>query len=165
MLCRVPTAPQPLEPYLPLMEAALRRELAQLAGRLRGVKVAHLNATAQGGGVAEILRGLVPLMQGLGLDAAWYCLQAPPAFFQATKALHNALQGAPWPDAAAAWQLYSEVNQQLAAALPAGIDCWVVHDPQQVGDREVNAFQRGSEVVVQKSLRDYLALIAEVVDA
>src|SRR2546428_12636410 len=53
----------------------------------------HINATAYGGGVAEILQNLVPLLRDAGVDAHWSVLDAPPAFYDITKKIHHALQG------------------------------------------------------------------------
>src|SRR3972149_769591 len=69
-------------------------ELQALAAKLKGKRVAHVNATPYGGGVAELLHSLVPLMADLGLDVHWFVLSGSNPFFDATKTIHNALQGA-----------------------------------------------------------------------
>ena len=51
----------------------------------------HVNATPAGGGVAEILKSLVPLMRGLGIDAEWYAIEPDESFFRVSKALHHCL--------------------------------------------------------------------------
>ena len=58
------------------------------------MRVVHVNSTARGGGVAEILRSLVPLMRDVGLDAQWMVMPGDDAFFETTKKMHNLLQGA-----------------------------------------------------------------------
>ena len=68
-------------------------EIRELAEPLQGKRVLHVNATAFGGGVAEILYTLVPLMKDVGLEAEWRVMTAPPAFFNVTKGFHNGLQG------------------------------------------------------------------------
>ena len=65
-----------------------------LASSLKGLKVVHVNSTASGGGVAEILRSLVPLMRDVGLDAEWMVMEGNEPFFKTTKKIHNLLQGA-----------------------------------------------------------------------
>jgi trehalose synthase len=111
-------------------------ELERLAAPWRGATVVHVNSTATGGGVAEILRRLVPLQRGLGLDAHWYVLEADPAFYRVTKKLHNALQGSEEPISAAEWEHWAEVNRANragAADLLDRADFVIVHDPQPAG--------------------------------
>ena len=52
-------------------------DLKSLAKKLTGKKIIHINATAQGGGVAEILQSLVPLQRSMGIDADWFSINAP----------------------------------------------------------------------------------------
>src|SRR5438046_7924400 len=68
-------------------------ELRTLAKAAKGRTMLHINATAYGGGVAEILQNLVPLLRDAGVDAHWAVLDAPAAFYDITKKIHNALQG------------------------------------------------------------------------
>ena len=93
MLQQVETLQINLENYYPLLDEETISDLERLANRLSGLRVAHLNATPVGGGVAEILRSLVPLMNGLGVQMDWYCFKADAEFFQITKNIHNSLQG------------------------------------------------------------------------
>jgi trehalose synthase len=127
----VTTVPRPLEPYAPVIEPALRDHIDVLARPLRGLRLAHLNATAAGGGVAEILRSLVPLTRGLGIDAGWYVLPPDDAFFAVTKQIHNWLQGQPGRPTPAERRTYLGYLERVAAAM-GGLrpDLWVVHDPQ-----------------------------------
>src|SRR3989442_6376825 len=68
-------------------------ELRALAKTAAGRSMLHINATAYGGGVAEILQNLVPLLRDAGVDAHWAVLDAPAAVYDITKKIHNALQG------------------------------------------------------------------------
>jgi trehalose synthase len=105
-------------------------EIRELAEPLQGARVAHISATAFGGGVAEILYTLVPLMKDVGLDVEWQIIYGREEFFHATKLLHNALQGAPedlTPEQWDTWRHYNEIN---ARELPGGWDVCLVHDPQ-----------------------------------
>ena len=70
-------------------------EIRALAEPLAGKRVLHLSATAFGGGVAEILYTLVPLMRDAGLEAEWQVIHGQDEFFDVTKTIHNALQGDP----------------------------------------------------------------------
>ncbi|MCI0821431.1 MAG: glycosyl transferase family 1, partial [Chloroflexi bacterium] len=73
-------------------------EIEELARPLRGARVLHLNATAFGGGVAELLNSIIPLLQDLGIEAEWQVIDAHAEFFNVTKSMHNAMQGMyiPW---------------------------------------------------------------------
>jgi trehalose synthase len=105
-------------------------EIRELAAPLKGARVAHISATAFGGGVAEILYTLVPLMKDVGLDVEWQIIYGREEFFHATKLMHNALQGAPedlTPEQWDTWLSYNEIN---AKELPDGWDVCLVHDPQ-----------------------------------
>src|SRR6267378_6502121 len=92
-LQRVETLPVHLEAYRDHLQPALLTQIRALAAPLRGVRAVHINATPNGGGVAEILRSLVPLSRDVGVDADWYVLPPNEAFFNVTKKLHNLLQG------------------------------------------------------------------------
>jgi len=131
MLHRVEVAPRPLTAYEPLIQRALLREINSLARSLRGCRVVHINATPQGGGVAEILHSLVPLLQSVGVDASWYVLPPDDAFFEVTKQFHNWLQGSPGRVAPRHKRTYQTYLEQLATQM-VGLDAdvWVVHDPQ-----------------------------------
>lgn len=121
-----------LEPYLQHVPAWVALELDRLAAPLAGATVVHVNSTASGGGVAEILRRLVPLQRGLGLDAHWLVMRGDPEFFRITKMLHNSLQGHAESVGQAEWAHYLEVNREnrAAAAVLDRADFVVVHDPQ-----------------------------------
>jgi trehalose synthase len=71
--------------------------LREVAKGLRGARVLHVNATPYGGGVSELLRSEVPLLNDLSLIADWRIISGDDAFFQVTKAIHNGLQGTPRP--------------------------------------------------------------------
>ncbi|MFH1584684.1 MAG: glycosyltransferase [Patescibacteria group bacterium] len=110
------------------------KEIEELAKSLRGKRVLHINATPQGGGVAEILKSLIPYLRAFGVEAEWYAFdpaQAPSGFFGFTNRLHNALQGEPTEFYQEEWATYERVGQQVAAELDEiPHDVLVVHDPQ-----------------------------------
>ena len=109
------------------------RQLKLLATPLRGLSVVHVNSTRRGGGVAEILDKLVPLMCELGLDARWEVIEGSDGFYQCTKHFHNALQGHPSPVAEDLLREYERVNQENASRLRSDLesaDVVIIHDPQ-----------------------------------
>jgi len=131
VLQQVETLQINLENYYPLLDEETISDLERLANRLSGLRVAHLNATPVGGGVAEILRSLVPLMNGLGVPTDWYCIRANAEFFQVTKNIHNSLQGGNWQFDGNAHKVFLGRNRIIAQELEAlDIDLWIVHDPQ-----------------------------------
>src|SRR5690242_1135394 len=108
-------------------------ELREHARALQGARILHVNATAYGGGVSELLRSSVPLLRDLGLVVDWKVIGGNPDFFHATKALHNALQGAPRSLSEAEQAAYRQCVEENAATLDGDYDFIVIHDPQPVG--------------------------------
>ena len=107
--------------------------LEQLASRLQGRRVVHVNSTREGGGVAEILQRLIPLQQELGLEARWETVDGPPEFFQATKTIHNTLQGAKGNLAARYRDAFEGAglrNSDKLKSVLEGADFVFIHDPQ-----------------------------------
>lgn len=107
-------------------------ELADLATDLRGVRVVHINATPYGGGVSELLRSVVPLMNDLGLAADWRIIAGDDAFFDATKTLHNALQGSPISLSDAQRTAFLARSEANALQMEKTYDVVIVNDPQPV---------------------------------
>ncbi len=133
MLQRVNAGNKSLADYRSIIRRELYEELQDLSERLKGVRVLHINATSFGGGVAEILYTLVPLMRDAGLDAEWGVMFGAEPFFNVTKNFHNALQGAPYELTLEDRAIYEEYNRQSATALAEASEEWdiiFVHDPQ-----------------------------------
>lgn len=108
-------------------------QLRRLGKRLKGIRVVHVNSTRQGGGVAEILGWMIPLMRDLGLDASWEVIEGSEEFFEVTKNIHNGLQGRPVDLSHKDWKIYQEVNEANAEKLRPALsdaDVVVIHDPQ-----------------------------------
>ena len=95
MLQLVNVGHKSLADYASLAARGLMEEIRRLAEPLAGKRVAHVSATAFGGGVAEINYTLVPLMQSAGLEVEWRIIRGQEEFFNVTKTIHNALQGNP----------------------------------------------------------------------
>lgn len=129
----VPLTTKSLAEYGPYISEERMEELHRLAEPLRGAKVLHLNATAFGGGVAEILNSFVPLLRDLGVDADWHVMDASPEFFNVTKSMHNAMQGMyiPWNKTMA--DQWRGTNRANAAAMHGEYDFVYIHDPQPAG--------------------------------
>jgi trehalose synthase len=119
-----------LADYTHIVGRELVEEIRTLAEPLRGSRVVHISATAFGGGVSEILYTLVPLMRDVGLECEWQVIYGREEFFNATKLLHNALQGAPEDLDAEHWATWERYNEMNARELVGGWDVCLVHDPQ-----------------------------------
>jgi trehalose synthase len=124
-----------LADYTHLVGRPLVEEIKELVEPLQGLKVLHLSATAFGGGVSEILYALVPLMRDVGIEAEWQVMLGREEFYNVTKRLHNALQGAPQGLDEEEWKIFERYNALNATEIEGGWDVIVIHDPQPVGIR------------------------------
>ena len=117
MLDRVPLLEKHLDDYAGVVGVDVVDQIRELAKPLQGARVLHVNATAYGGGVAELLATHVPLLRSVGIDADWQVMHGSDEFFAVTKAVHNGLQGADieWTPRDAA-HLPREGARQRAAA-------------------------------------------------
>jgi trehalose synthase len=122
-------------------------ELRRRAGRRT---MWHVNSTATGGGVAEMLQALLGYVLDLGVDVRWLVIEGDEGFFDLTKRLHNQLHGTGAPSLNAAdAEHYAAVSRQNAVGLVERIrpgDLVVLHDPQTAGLAEP-LVQHGAVVV------------------
>ena len=113
-------------------------ELRELAAQLRGRRILQLNSTAFGGGVSELLRSMIPLYRGLGLDVQWQVITADERFFGVSKAFHNALQGAQFSISAEVQRIFDMYSGHNASLLEGDYDYIIAHDPQTVAIRRLH---------------------------
>jgi trehalose synthase len=139
MLTLVNAGHKSIADYATIVPRGLMEEIQRLAEPLAGKSVLHVSATAFGGGVAEILYTLVPLMADIGLGVEWRVIRGADEFFDATKTIHNGLQGNPQGLSAEQREVFRRCNELNARELmgEADFDLVVVHDPQPVGMIEV----------------------------
>jgi trehalose synthase len=133
MLQQVPTPAKSLGDYAAVVGADAIAHLREVAAPFKGARVLNVNSTAFGGGVAELLYTIVPLMRDLGIEADWQLMQAPDEFFIVTKAMHNALQGGPVPWTPEMRALYSSVSENNAEMFEGDYDFVIIHDSQPAG--------------------------------
>jgi trehalose synthase len=131
-----------IENYRQLLGEELVDEIHRLSRELKGLRVCQINATASGGGVAELLSREVPIYLALGIRNDWRIIHGDKSFFNVTKQFHNALQGASFPLTEAMKQEYLKHNQASAELLEDEYDVYVVHDPQPAAIRH---FRRTSK--------------------
>jgi trehalose synthase len=118
--------------YAPIVGASTIEDLSLLAERLRGKTIQNINSTAVGGGVAEILSRMLPLLHDLGVEVSWDVIKGNEKFFNLTKRIHNALHGVAETFAPGELQELVEVNRQNAPDVLRGADITFVHDPQPI---------------------------------
>jgi len=118
--------------YAPIVGSSTIEELYLLAERLRGKTVQNINSTSVGGGVAEILSRMLPLLHDLGVDASWDVIKGNERFFNLTKRIHNALHGVAETFGPGELEYLVEVNRQNAKEVLRGAEITFVHDPQPV---------------------------------
>ena len=104
--------------------------LQHLGKKLKGKSFLHVNSTKEGGGVAEILHRMVPIIIGLGIDARWETIEGDKAFFEVTKRIHNALQGNEETITKGMWEHHFAVNKKNAETMNLEADMVLIHDPQ-----------------------------------
>ena len=99
-----------------------------------GKSWASLSSTFQGGGVAEMLHSVIPLVRSMGIEASWAVIEGAQEFFRVTKKFHNLLQGVRQPIT------LEEIFEEYLGAIEANAkkanivaDMIVVHDPQPIG--------------------------------
>ncbi len=122
-----------LKTYEPVAGEIAISQLRQLANNLKGAKVVHVNSTKEGGGVAEILNWMVPLMNDLGLEASWEVIEGHEKFFEVTKTFHNAMQGNPSVLSQPMIETYEKTVSDNAERLRTTLeeaDFVIIHDPQ-----------------------------------
>jgi trehalose synthase len=108
-------------------------ELLMLADRVRHLRLQHINSTSVGGGVAEILTRMVPLLRDLGIATTWDVIKGNQAFFGVTKAFHNALHGGEETITEEMFEVFRATTAMNLADLDTYGDVIVVHDPQPAG--------------------------------
>jgi trehalose synthase len=132
MLHRVRLLERELEDYRGIVQEELLQEIEGLSSDLRDLKVLEVNSTAKGGGVAELLTSLVPLMRAAGIEAEWEIIFGDREFFGVTKAIHNALQGQHLEISEDMREIFEKYSQHNAEALEGEWDVVIVNDPQPV---------------------------------
>jgi trehalose synthase len=122
-----------LDRYAGVVGVEVTDELARVADAVRHLRVRHVNSTSVGGGVAEILTRMVPLLRELGIETRWDVIKGDRAFFSVTKAIHNGLHGTPTELTGEMMSAYQRTTQMNLAEFDAWGDCVFIHDPQPAG--------------------------------
>ncbi|AHF81302.1 trehalose synthase [Thermococcus paralvinellae] len=118
--------------YFPIVGKDTIDRIKRKAEKFEGSAIANVNSTAYGGGVAEILHSLIPLMRSLGIETRWFVIEGTDEFFKVTKSFHNALQGNKELKLTEDMKkLYLDINKKNSEDFDLSVfDYVVVHDPQ-----------------------------------
>jgi len=124
-----------LEDYEKSVGIETIEELLLIAEKLKDLKVLHINSTKEGGGVAEILSRLVPLMNSVGIKTHWEVFKGSEKFFRFTKKLHNMLhiKGFSTIESHEVSTYLKETYENLNRINTQDYDVVFVHDPQPMG--------------------------------
>jgi trehalose synthase len=121
-----------LDDYIPIVGRSVIDDLRLLAEKLAGRTVLHVNSTAVGGGVAEILNRMVPLCNELGVASRWDVIKGGDRFFAVTKKFHNALHGKPEALTREDFEVFLENSRHNAEQISTDSEIVFIHDPQPV---------------------------------
>ncbi|MFO7785514.1 MAG: glycosyltransferase [Thermodesulfobacteriota bacterium] len=132
-----------LADYVDVVGPDIFEELTILAAHAGSRSIQMVNSTAVGGGVAEMLHRVVPLLTELGIRVEWKVIEGNERFFEVTKSFHNALQGNPLKLTEEDFQVYLDCNEENARNLHLDADLVVIHDPQPAALVSWNRKRRG----------------------
>ncbi len=119
--------------YTDIVGKSVIDELYSIGEKAGSLKIQNVNSTAVGGGVAEILTRLVPMMNELGVQSRWDVIKGGDKFFSVTKKVHNALHGVSETFTDEEWAHFMEINRDNARTMNFDSDVVVIHDPQPIG--------------------------------
>ena len=121
-----------IEDYISIVGESIIDDLKLIAKQLAGKKVMHINSTSVGGGVAEILSRMVPLLQELGVNTDWGLIKGGEQFFEVTKKFHNALHGRPEEISQRDFDIFMETSRKNISEVNTDSDIIFIHDPQPI---------------------------------
>ncbi len=120
--------------------------IREMSEKLHGMSITHVNSTSYGGGVAELLRSLVPLIRDVGIDAKWEVIEGSLEFFSVTKKIHNALQGMNTELTEEEKKIYLDYNKMNSESIRPETDFVIAHDNQPAPMIEFFPTRRGKWV-------------------
>jgi trehalose synthase len=144
-------------------------ELKMIASKLKGKSILNINSTSVGGGVAEILNKMIPLLNQLGVDARWEVIKGDEKFFNITKKMHNALHGTPVSFYADDFEYFKEINRSNLANMDLKADILFIHDPQPIclvekKKKSKSKFAWRCHIDFTNPQKDVMAFLKEYID-
>jgi len=148
-----------LKDYENITGSKVIKEIRLLGEKLKGYTVLHINSTAVGGGVVEILKSLVPLMRDAGLEPKWSVMEGTHEFFNVTKLFHNGLHGQQVIITSEMKEVYLAAAEKNRYLLDENSDLVVIHDQQPLG---LTAYRKGTSRWIWYCHIDPLYAVPEV---
>ena len=121
-----------MDDYSLIVGESIVEELRLIASHLWGKRIINVNSTAVGGGVAEILNRMVPLLKDMGLNVRWDVIRGGEEFFDVTKKFHNALHGRRVDMAEKDFEIFMETSRKNLEEMDTAGDIVFIHDPQPI---------------------------------
>lgn len=121
-----------IDEYVPIVGEGVIDDLKLLASKLQGKVIQNINSTAVGGGVAEILNRMIPLLKELGVDARWDVIKGGTQFFEVTKKFHNVLHGNADEVNRYDFEVFNETSRANIEEMDIYGNIIVIHDPQPI---------------------------------
>ena len=121
-----------IDEYRPIVGNEVIDELYTLAERLRNISIQNINSASFGGGVAEILNRMIPLMQDLGINVWWNVIEGDVKFFEITKRIHNGLHGVDIELLPQEIEYFLKINEENLTKISKWADIVFIHDPQPI---------------------------------
>ncbi|MBN2755395.1 MAG: glycosyltransferase [Candidatus Goldbacteria bacterium] len=118
--------------YAKIVGQAVLDDLKIAAEKLKGKRITHVNSTPVGGGVAEILTRMVPLLNQLGVQSDWQVIKGNNSFFDVTKKMHNNIHGSGEPLTESEIKTFMENGAFNEENMPCDSDIMFIHDPQPI---------------------------------
>ena len=118
-----------LDRYLGISPKSDLTMLQMLGAKMNKRSFVHVNSTRAGGGVAEILQSMIPILEDLGIRARWEVIEGDDKFYEITKKIHNAIQGKSEEINEEMWQHHYEINRSNAEKINLEADAVLIHDP------------------------------------
>jgi trehalose synthase len=118
--------------YVPFVGQAVIDDLRLAAEKLSGKKITHVNSTPVGGGVAEILTRMVPLLNELGVESDWQVIKGNTSFFEVTKKMHNNIHGSGTPLTEDEMNVFIDNGRYNEETMKCDSDIMFIHDPQPI---------------------------------
>ena len=121
-----------IDDYIPIVGESIVGDLRLIASHLWGKRILNVNSTAVGGGVAEILNRMVPLLKDMGLDVRWDVIRGGEEYFDVTKKFHNALHGRRVDIGEKDFEIFMETSRKNLEEMDTSSDIVFIHDPQPI---------------------------------
>jgi len=121
-----------LNDYVPIVGQSTIDDLKLIADRLKGKTIQHVNSTSVGGGVAEILNRMIPILRELGVSTSWDVIKGGEQFFEVTKKFHNVLHGKDDPITKADFDIFMDTSRKNIEEVKTYGDIVFIHDPQPI---------------------------------